>query len=215
MTRIDFYLDFISPYAWLAFAQLPDALEGLNVSVHHRPVLLGAMLKHHGNLGPAETPAKRDWTYRHVMWLGQHLGVRLRMPASHPFNPLPLLRLATAVGLNGEPSRWQCEQIFRHVWEDGAEANDPERLAALTKALATEGDALPDAASEQAKAQLKTHTDAAIAAGAFGVPAFVADGQLFWGLDSLPMLRAWLQGDAFLRSEAARPEVGSSLARHR
>lgn len=213
MTRIDFYLDFISPYAWLAFARLPEALEGLNISVHHRPVLLGAMLKHHGNLAPAETPAKRDWTYRHVMWLGQHLGVPLRMPASHPFNPLPLLRLATAAGLNGEPNRWQCEQIFRHVWEGGLDANDPARLAALGQSLAVEGDAPPDTSSEPAKAQLKAHTDAAIAAGAFGVPSFVVEDQMFWGLDSLPMLRAWLEGDAFQRSAAARPEVPSSLRR--
>ena len=60
MKQIVFHLDFISPYAYLAFEHLPQALEGLSCHVVYRPVLLGALLKHHGQLGPAEVPAKRD-----------------------------------------------------------------------------------------------------------------------------------------------------------
>lgn len=84
MKHIDFYLDFISPYAHLAFEHLPQALEGLSCSVAYKPVLLGAILKHHGQLGPAEIPAKRSWTYRHVLWLGHANGIQIEMPASHP-----------------------------------------------------------------------------------------------------------------------------------
>ena len=85
MKHIDFYLDFISPYAHLAFEHLPEALEGLSYSVAYKPVLLGALLKQHGQLGPAEIPSKRSWTYRHVRWLGQAHGIPLEMPASHPY----------------------------------------------------------------------------------------------------------------------------------
>ena len=46
MKRITFYLDVVSPYAWLAFERLPEVLEGLSYSVEYRPVLLGALLKH-------------------------------------------------------------------------------------------------------------------------------------------------------------------------
>jgi len=92
MKQITFYLDFVSPYAYLAFEKLPETLMGLSYAVTYKPVLLGAILKHHGQLGPAEVPAKRDWTYRHVQWLGHHHQVPLQMPALHPFNPLPLLR---------------------------------------------------------------------------------------------------------------------------
>ena len=68
MKHITFYLDFLSPYAYLAFEKLPEALEGLSYSVAYKPLLLGALLKQHGTLGPAEVPAKRAWTYRHVHW---------------------------------------------------------------------------------------------------------------------------------------------------
>ena len=66
MKHIDFYLDFISPYAYLAFEALPRALQGLSHEVTYRPILFAGLLKHHGQLGPAEIGPKRDWTYRQV-----------------------------------------------------------------------------------------------------------------------------------------------------
>jgi 2-hydroxychromene-2-carboxylate isomerase len=188
------YLDFISPYAYLAFELLPEALEGLSYAVSYRPVLFGALLKHHGQLGPAEIDAKRDWTYRQVLWLARSRGIPLQMPASHPFNPLPLLRLALACSPEFDPAapnRYVCETIFRHVWRGGFEAADPARLQTLSEALSPRR----PVNSDDVKAQLKRNTDDAIAQGAFGVPAFVVDGKVFWGLDSLPMLRAYLLGD--------------------
>lgn len=191
MKQITLYLDFISPYSHLAFEQLPEALTGLTYSVTYRPVLLGAMLRHHQLLGPAEVPAKRAWTYRQVLWLGQQQGVTLQMPAVHPFNPLPLLRLAIAVANGGDPNRYVCETLLRHVWHGGLDANDPARLQSLSGQLAPA--LAPD--DEVVKARLRANTDEAVAAGAFGVPSFVVDGRLFWGQDSLPMLRRYLEGD--------------------
>ena len=83
MKHITFYLDFVSPYAWLAFERLPQVLEGLNYHLHYKPVLLGALLQQHANPGPAGVPPKRDWTYRHATWLGHALGCGLDMPARH------------------------------------------------------------------------------------------------------------------------------------
>lgn len=191
MKHITFYLDFISPFAYLAFEQLPVALKGISYSVTHKPVLFGAILKHHGQLGPAEIAPKRDWTYRHVLWLAHSLGVPLQMPASHPFNSLGLLRLAVACSTEGTPNRYVCETLLRHVWCGGAEASDVARLQRVTEHLSPKR----AASSDEVKAQLKANTDEAIARGVFGVPTFEVDGKLFWGVDALPMLRACLQGD--------------------
>ena len=193
MKQITFYLDFISPYAYLAFEELPQALMGLSYSVNYKSVALGVLLRHHGSLGPAEIPAKRDWTYRHVMWLAHSKGIPLDMPALHPFNPMPLLRLAVGTDAQGLPNRYVCETLFRHVWQGGSDAVDATRLQAITADLAPARAATDDAV----KAQLKAHTDEAIALNIFGVPAFEVDGKVFWGLDALPMLRAYLEGDAW------------------
>lgn len=195
MKRITFTLDFISPYAYLAFEQLPKALIGLSYEVEYQPVLLGALLRHHGQLGPAEIPGKREWTYRQVLWLAHQRGVELQLPATHPFNPLALLRLALACGAPEQPNRYVCEALFRHVWQGGLEAADPARLQALTQQLTPASP--PD--SDEVKARLKANTFDAIAQGVFGVPTFEVDGKLFWGLDALPMLQAYLAGDAWFK----------------
>jgi 2-hydroxychromene-2-carboxylate isomerase len=191
MKTIEFYLDFISPYAWLGFDALPKALQGISHRVVHKPVLFAAMLKHHGQLGPAEIPAKRDWTYRQVLWQAKQQGTPLQLPAMHPFNPLGLLRLATACDTDGQPSRFVCEQVFRHVWCSGLDAADPQRLAQLRARL------LParDPSDADVKQALQSHTDEALARGVFGVPSFRVDDKVFWGQDALPMLRAYLLGD--------------------
>ena len=189
MKYITFHFDFISPYAYLAFEKLPGALKGISHSVTYKPVLFAAMLKHHGQLGPAEIAPKRDWTYRQVMWLADKLGVPMRMPASHPFNPLQLLRLALAAGDKaGDTNRYVCELIFKHVWTTGADMADPALFDALLAQL-TPKHAL---SADEVKNSLKANTDAALQGGVFGVPAFEVDGKIFWGLDALPMLRDYL-----------------------
>ncbi|MBA2673276.1 2-hydroxychromene-2-carboxylate isomerase [Ramlibacter sp.] len=196
MKHITFYLDFISPYAFLAFERLPEALQGLSYEVEYRPVLFAGLLKHHGQLGPAEIATKRDWTYRQAEWLGHTLGIPLRMPAVHPFNPLALLRLAIACGSGGASNRFACETLFRHVWQGGADVSDAARMQAVQQAL----NPARGIADEAVKAELKSNTEQAIAQGAFGVPALLVDGKMFWGLDALPMLRACLEGDAWFQS---------------
>lgn len=204
MKEIHFYFDFISPYAWLAFQALPKALEGISHRVHYHPVVFGAMLKHHGQLGPAEIPGKRDWTYRQVMWQAKQQGTDLQMPAAHPFNSLALLRLAVAAsGINqqGQPNRYVVETIFKYVWCEGLEATAPERLATLQAHLFSQpGVSFQDPQSAEVKQLLQQQTQQAIDLGLFGVPSMVADGQVFWGNDALPMLRAYLAGDAWFES---------------
>ncbi|HZY18789.1 MAG TPA: 2-hydroxychromene-2-carboxylate isomerase [Ramlibacter sp.] len=187
MKRITFWFDVISPYAYLAFEQLPQALQGHSCSVEYRPVLFAGLLRHHGQLGPAEIPGKREWTYRQALWQAHAHGIPMQMPPTHPFNPLPLLRLALACG----PNRHVCERVLRHVWRGGADAADPARLAALQAELAP----AREPGSDEVKEALKDATTQAIAAGVFGVPTLVVDGRLFWGFDALPMLRAHLERD--------------------
>ena len=206
MKTLDFHFDPISPYACLAFHKLPQALQGISHRVRYVPVLFAGLLKHHGQLGPAEIAPKRDWTYRQVAWLAHEAGVTLDMPASHPFNPLAVLRLALACAVDGAVNRYVAQTVFEHVWQGGSDVNDPVRLAALQARLAghmaERGEAMPAPDSDTVKAQLRTNTEAAIARGVFGVPTVAVDDRLFWGQDALPMLRAYLLGDPWFTSGA-------------
>jgi len=213
VTPIVFHFDVISPFAYLAFEHLPEALKDCSYVVDYRPVLFAGLLKAHGHKGPAEIPAKREWTFRQVDWLAAKLGVgQMRCPTPHPFNPLALLRLALACQPAGQmPNRRVVEMLMRHVWQAseapgslqaepapqggqgprggpsglGADPNEPTRLAALRASLAP----LRDPDSDEVKAELRTLTEAAVARGLFGVPTFEMGGRLYWGLDALAMLR--------------------------
>lgn len=209
MKQADWYFDYVSPFAYLHARQL-SALDGL-VELTPRPILLVALLKHWGQRGPAEIPGKRLYTYRYLNWLAQDLGVPFRMPASHPFNPLPYLRLTLALGLD----RAGVLRLFEALYTSGADPAAPERLQAVCRLLGAE-DPEALAADPAAKDALRRNTEAAIAAGVFGVPSVVVDGQVFWGVESLPMLRAYLQDPALfdqpeMRRAARIPSSASRL----
>jgi 2-hydroxychromene-2-carboxylate isomerase len=208
---IDFWFDPVSPFVWLAFERLPQALEGLSYHVRYRPLLFAGLLAHWGQKGPAEIEPKRAWTFRHCAWLAARDGVAFDTPAQHPFNPLALLRLSLACApRGGTPNRHVVETVLRHVWAaGGADANDAQRLQALQQSLPV----LRDPQGDEVKAELRAATDDAIARGVFGVPAFEVDARVFWGLDALPMVAAamrgepWFDGPRWAAEGAPRPGV--------
>ena len=180
MATADWYFDFVSPFAYLQSEQL--ALLGPKTRIRYRPVLFAGLLQAHGHKGPAEIPRKRVFTYRYAVWQAKRLGIPFKMPPEHPFNPLPLLRLALACDCTPDA----VHRIFRFVWRDGRLPDLPIEWAELVADLR-----LPDArtriADPAVKEALRRNTDEAIARGVFGVPTLVIDDELFWGADATLM----------------------------
>lgn len=208
--RAEWYFDFISPFAYL---QLPY-LRGLRerVAVTPVPIVFGAVLSHHGQLGPAEIAGKREFTYRHVQWQADVAGVELRFPPAHPFNSLAALRLCVACG-----SSWTAvEAIFAHVWRDGGNAANADALAAVAHELGIDdvNAAIRDAGVKQA---LRENTERAIARGVFGVPTLAFGDELFWGNDASAMVDAWLREPALFDDAryAALRDLPSGVERRR
>lgn len=194
---VDWYFDFISPYAWLQAERLHELPASVELAC--KPVLFAGLLKHWGQLGPAEIEPKRRFTYRYALWRATRMGLPCKAPSAHPFNPLRLLRLAIVLG--GE--REAMLRLFRFVWCEGKRPDDDADWAALTTELG-----LPDAdarvAAPEAKLQLRRNTEQAIAQGVFGVPTLVVDGELFWGVDATDMALEFLAGDPLFASAEMR-----------
>ena len=198
MTKAVWYFDFISPFAylqWQEFDRLPD-----NLQISHRPVLFAGLLNHWGQKGPAEIPAKRRHTYRYCRWLAQRRNIPFTLPPAHPFNPLKALRLAVALGEDSVA----IGEIFRVIYAEGVDVADGEGWRRLTAELGVT-DADEKIGAPEVKQELKNNTDEAVSAGVFGVPTFVADGELFWGQDGTDMFLDWLADPAsFTAGEFAR-----------
>ena len=186
---VRWYFDFISPFAYLQWPKVRALLE--TQAIEPVPILFGVVLDAVGQKGPAEIPRKREFTYRHVLWQARQQGIALRFPPAHPFNPLAALRLCIAAGNTPEA----ISAIFDWIWARGQAGNSADALLPLANQLRV----APTAPSSDAvKATLRANTEAAIAAGIFGVPTLAIGDALFWGNDAHDFAVAALHDPALL-----------------
>jgi 2-hydroxychromene-2-carboxylate isomerase len=210
--HVIFYFDPISPYAWLAGLQL-RRLDQARIDVEARPVLFAGLLAKHGNLGPAEIPAKRTYIFRDVMREAVALGVSMAGPPAHPFNPLRALRMCIALEDPVARRRFGIA-LMNATWGDGRDITVPAELVAIADRCGLDGTGLDRMADEPAvKERLVAQTAAAAAEGIFGVPSFVLQGELFWGADRVEALLRRAAGSAIdephLCAVLARPAAAS------
>ncbi len=182
-----FYFDPISPYAWLASKAIPR-LQAAGLQVQYEPVLFAGLLNAHGQKGPAEIPAKREYTFRDVMRLAAMQGLPFAGPPGHPFNPLQALRMCCAIPPGDTRNRF-ASVVMAAAWEQGQDISQASTLAHIADAEGLNGQELLAAINQPAiKQSLIQATDAAIAKGIFGVPTFMLGEQIFWGGDRLDAL---------------------------
>ena len=193
--NISWVFDVVSPFAYLGFHQLQYLPR--DVEVTFVPVLFAGLLKHYGQLGPAEIPSKRRFTYRFSLWRAHKLGIEMRLPPAHPFNPLSALRLIVAAGA----SREAVQSVFDAVFLHGRDVANPATLADLAHTLNI---ADPESAmsAPHVKHRLRENTSWAISRGVFGVPTIVIDDEIFWGQDSFEMALDFLQAPQSFQDEA-------------
>jgi 2-hydroxychromene-2-carboxylate isomerase len=185
----DWYFDVISPFAYLQW-KTRDRLNG-RAKLNPVPVVLGALLTHWEQKGPAEIPPKRLQTYRSCQWRAAQLGVPFRFPPAHPFNPIAALRLIIALGA----TEAAVDAVFDAAFGAGRDISDPAVLEEIGRALGL-ADVAAAISQPEVKLQLRANTDAAIARGVFGVPTTVVGEELFWGEDMTAMLADYIDDPA-------------------
>ncbi|MCE9673417.1 DsbA family protein [Myxococcus stipitatus] len=198
-TPLRFCLDYLSPYAYLAWTRMPALAARHGRVVEPVPVLLAGLLNATGNIGPAEVPAKRVYIFKHTFRIAHELGVPFAPPPSHPFVPLLALRVTAAVE-DLEARARLVSALYAAAWGGGGGVETPEQVSVAIRAAGLDAPALLAAAQRQdIKDRVRQNTEEALAAGAFGVPTVLADGELFFGMDSLGHLERFLRGEDPLR----------------
>lgn len=189
MPTLDFAFDFISPYARFGWSCIQPLAAEHGYAVRPIPVLFAAMLDHHGQLGPAEIPAKRRHTFMDCQRTAKRLGIPFAPPPAHPFNPLLALRVASLP----EATPGLITALFDEVWGGGRGVTDPAVVAEVAAAHGI-SDALARAGTPEAKAAVRDATETAIRRGAFGVPTVWVGEAMFWGHDTFANLAEHLAG---------------------
>ena len=197
MKQIDWYFDYISPFAYLALKQFNTLPK--DVKIVPKPILFAGLLNHFDTKGPAEIERMRQYTFRHISWLAKQHNIPLTLPPAHPFNPLKYLRLTILL----ENDLEIINRLFDFIWQQGQSADNPEQWQILCDDLSLEN--VDDKISQQTiKDQLLKNTQEAIEIGVFGVPTFIANDELFFGQDSMPFLKTYLEDPSILQSDLMR-----------
>jgi 2-hydroxychromene-2-carboxylate isomerase len=188
---LEYYFDFGSPAAYLAFTQLPALAADTGATVLWRPMLLGGVFAATGNASPASVPAKGKYMFRDFARFAERYGVPFKFNPFFPINTLTLMRIAAGLQLREDPRFADyCAVVFNAIWVEKQNMNDAPTVAGVLQASGLDAPVLLALASEQTvKDQLKAATESAVARGVFGAPTFFVEDQMFWGQDRLDFVR--------------------------
>jgi len=193
---VDFYFDFGSPAAYLAWTQLPTLCAAAKAKISWRPMLLGGVFQATGNRAPMTVPLKGKYLFVDLSRFAKRYGVVLRLNPNFPINTVTLMRIAVGLQLR-QDLRFEdyCAAMFRAIWVDEKNMNDLSVVAAVLTQADFDAAALLALASEPAvKDELKAATAAAVERGVFGAPTFFVAEEMFWGQDRLDFVREALAG---------------------
>lgn len=191
MKTFEFWFDFGSPAAYLAFTQLQKLENETNSTVVYRPMLLGGVFQATGNHSPATIPAKGSYIFSDFTRFAKRYGVPFNSNPHFPINTLLLMR--GAIGMQQQhPEQFldYCRAVFRAIWIDALNMNDPATVGAALHKAGFEPQKLMALANEQVtKDALKTATTEAVTRGVFGAPTFFVGNQMYWGQDRLDFVK--------------------------
>jgi 2-hydroxychromene-2-carboxylate isomerase len=194
MPSIQFYFDYESPNAYIAWTQLPKLARRHGFDVEPVPILYAALLDANGQLGPGEQPTKGLWMAKNMWRKAALLGIPLNKPAFLPFNPLLALRVSI-LPLEEQVRTALIGALFEAVWVRGLHVSEPGVVDGVLDEMGLPGaELVARAQSPEIKGQLRAQTDQAIAKGVFGVPSMIVGDELFWGYDDFPYLELVLAG---------------------
>jgi 2-hydroxychromene-2-carboxylate isomerase len=188
---VDFYFDFGSPAAYLAYTQLPKICAETGATLNWKPMLLGGVFQATGNHSPATVPAKGKYMFGDLQRFATQYGVPFNHNPYFPINTLLLMRAVVGLQLREDGRQAAFTRaVFTAMWVDQKNMNDLAIMGAVLHEAGFDGAAMLALASQQdVKDRLKALTQSAVERGIFGAPTMFVGDQMFWGQDRLDFVR--------------------------
>ena len=194
MTELDFYFDFGSPTAYLAYQRLQQLQQQYALQIHYKPMLLGGVFKATSNQSPVAVPAKAAYMMKYDFpRFVRRYGVPFNMNANFPINTLPLMRGAYAA-MAQECFPLYCRTLYDAMWVHNVNLSDPAVVRNTLDGAGLDADCLLTATEEDTiKQQLIATTEEAVSRGAFGAPTMFIGDEMFFGQDRLDFIEEILR----------------------
>ena len=192
---IDFYFEFSSPYGYIAANLAEDLEQRIGRPMTWRPMLLGPVFKITGQPPLVEIPMKGEYSKRDFPRTARLHKIAYNHPAKFPIGTVAALRAFYWVH-DRDPmkARELAKALYRAYFVDGTDIGPAPAVVDIARSTGVDGEALAAALDDPAmKERAKREVEAAVAAGVFGSPFFIVDGEPFWGCDRIPMLEDWIR----------------------
>jgi 2-hydroxychromene-2-carboxylate isomerase len=192
---LDFFFDLSSPYGYIAAQKIDDLAARHGRTANWRPLLLGVAFKQTGGAPLTEIPLKSAYAKRDIPRSARFHGVEFRMPAVFPIaTHTPARIVLWARNQDPAAAPRAAKTLYRAYFVDGLDISKPDIAAEVAgKAGFDVGQARAAIDDPVIKDALKREVETAIAAGVFGSPFVIVDGEPFWGLDRFDQLERWLE----------------------
>ena len=201
------YLDFKSPYAYLAWQPTRDMARELGIAIDWRPFVLdipsylgSAKLDKSGKMAE-HTRSPEQWSgvkyaYYDCRRYANLRGLTVRGTTKIWNTELAAIGMLWAKQQGDEILEGYVERVYEPFWKRELDLEDPVVISSVLERAGAELDGFDDyrlGAGAAANSELQS---ASFDAGIFGVPSYVVDGELYFGREHLPRLRWMLSGKA-------------------
>lgn len=198
MKTVEFLFDFGSPNAYLSHYVIPEIEKRTGARFVYKPVLLGGLFKLTGNQAPmmafAGIPNKLKYENLEMQRFIQRYNIPFAMNPHFPVNTLLIMRMATAASLDGGLPEY-FDAAAKLMWVTPTKMDDPEVVLSELTAAGIDAERLMKRAQEEdVKRQLLANTEDAAQRGAFGIPSFFVEGDLYFGKNTLREIEDRLTG---------------------
>src|SRR3984885_13791352 len=189
--QVDYYFSLPSPWAYIGHAAFQEVVSTYGLKVNYKPVLLIDLFSESGGLPLGKRhPVRQRYRLLDLQRWREKRGLNFHLKPTHvPFSG----RLAdgvviAAIEAGHDPDAF-LRRAFAAVWEDQLNLADPATLVKLADDCGLPGRQLVErSGSEAITAAYEQNRQEALAADVFGSPAYVLDGEVFWGQDRIELL---------------------------
>jgi 2-hydroxychromene-2-carboxylate isomerase len=204
--EIDYYFSLHSPWAYIGHVPFMEIVRRHNLKVTYKPVSLSKVFAETGGVPVTKRhPARLRYRILELQRWREKRALNFNLhPKFFPFNAELADRFTVAVTAAGHDPDPFLRHAFPALWEGEQNLADDTTLIALAHAVKLPGEKLlADAIGSEIEAKYDKNIADAIAIEIIGSPAYVLDGEVFWGQDRLDLLDAALRsGRKPYRSDA-------------